>query len=168
MNSSCLSFLDEEPEGKSRLAIPVIKIDRALSNDPNVLPRRNAVKKSKFAKDVKRLSSRSANENNSLDGVRSDNSKEHKIGSARLGLSSALQVTRKRADSGLSNMSKEEKSCKGLLNISMNNVSTYASTKVSSQATPMSKVETMGSSRHRFESEEDACFSSVAKDLKPD
>ena len=88
LNSS-LSFLDEVPEGKSRLAIPVIKTDRALSNGPAQKSRRDAMKKSKFAKHIPRLSSRSEIE--SLDEVRSDKSKNNKqIGSARLGLSSAL------------------------------------------------------------------------------
>jgi hypothetical protein len=63
--------LDEEPEGKSRLAIPVIKTERAFSNDPTQKSRRDAVKKSKFAKDMQRLSSRSANEHNSLEDARS-------------------------------------------------------------------------------------------------
>ena len=90
LNSS-LSFLDELPEGKSRLAIPVIKTDRALSNGPTQKSRRDAVKKSKFAKHIPRLSSSSEIEHNSLDEVRSDKSKNNKqIGSARLGLSSAL------------------------------------------------------------------------------
>ena len=170
LNSS-MSFLDEEPEGKSRLAIPVIKTDRAISIDPSGGARRDAFKKSKFAKELSKLSSRSWNEHNSHDGVEHNSNKK---GSARLGLTTALQVERKRADSGLSNRSKEatDTSTKDFLNISVN-VSTYASTKVSSQASPAHSVMSSyknSSGQHGYESEEDACFTSAiaARQLKPD
>ena len=138
--------------------IPILKSDRASSIEPTAKIHRNDVRKSKFAKNVSRMSSRSANENTSQDAKISACVPD----SSRLGFSSRV-VERKRADSGLS---KDPASVKDYLNIS----DCYASTKMSSYASPMSKHSRRSSwkqsGQHGYESEDGSDFSSSVKEVK--